>query len=136
SADTPELHRHGGEPMAHDENGSGLEPSRRVPVRFDSNGSDCAAWHYPGADGACVVMAAGLAVPKEVGTDRFARAFAGAGFHVLAFDYRRLGESGGYPRQIVRIREQLEDWHAALACARQLPRVDPTRIAIWGFSLS
>ena len=110
--------------------------SYATPVRFESNGTDCAAWHYPGTNGACVVMAAGLAVTKEVGTDRFARAFARAGFTVLAFDYRRLGESGGHPRQIVRIREQLDDWRAALAFARRLPEVDPRRVAIWGFSVS
>jgi alpha-beta hydrolase superfamily lysophospholipase len=81
-------------------------------------------------------MAAGLAVTKEAGTDRFAQAFARAGFTVLAFDYRRLGESGGHPRQVVRIREQLDDWRAALAFARRLPGVDPRRVAIWGFSVS
>jgi len=81
-------------------------------------------------------MAAGLAVTKEAGTDRFARAFARAGFSVLAFDYRRLGESDGHPRQIVRIPEQLEDWRAALVYAQRLPGIDPRRVAIWGFSVS
>lgn len=113
-----------------------IDPSPRRAVCFESQGTDCMAWHYPGTNGACVVMAAGLAVPKEVGTDRFARAFARAGFTVLAFDYRRLGESGGSPRQIVRIREQLDDWRAAIACARRLPGVDPRRVAVWGFSIS
>lgn len=117
------------------ENGLSPEPIVRDAVRFESHGTDCAAWHYPGTNGACVVMAAGLAVTKEVGTDRFARAFAQAGFTVLAFDYRRLGESGGHPRQIVRIREQLDDWRAALAFARRLPEVDARRVAIWGFSV-
>jgi uncharacterized protein len=117
-------------------NGQGSEPIARTAVRFESNGVDCAAWHYPGTNGACVVMAAGLAVTKEAGTDRFAQAFAAAGFTVLAFDYRRLGQSGGHPRQIVRIREQLDDWRAALAFARRLPEVDPRRVAIWGFSVS
>jgi len=55
---------------------------------------------------------------------------------VLAFDYRRLGESGGQPRQIVRIGEQLDDWQAAIHFARTLPGVDPERIAIWGFSIT
>ena len=112
------------------------EPITRTAVRFQSSGTECAAWHYPGTNGACVVMAAGLAVTKEAGTDRFAQAFARAGFTVLAFDYRRLGESGGHPRQVVRIREQLDDWRAALAFARRLPGVDPRRVAIWGFSVS
>jgi uncharacterized protein len=81
-------------------------------------------------------MAAGTAVTKEPGTDLFAGRFAEAGFAVLAFDYRHLGESGGTPRQVVRIGEQLADWQAALAFAGNLPDVDPARLAVWGFSLS
>lgn len=117
-------------------NGQHAVPAARRAVCFESRRTDCVAWHYPGTNGACVVMAAGLAVTKEVGTDRFASAFARAGFSVLAFDYRRLGESGGSPRQLVRIREQLDDWRAAIACARRLPEVDPRRVAVWGFSIS
>ncbi len=108
----------------------------REKVRFVSGGAECAAWHYPGTNGACVIMAAGGAVTKEPGTDRFATRFHAAGFTVLAFDYRRLGESGGSPRQVVRIGEQLADWEAAIAFAATLRGVDPSRLAIWGFSLS
>jgi pimeloyl-ACP methyl ester carboxylesterase len=114
-----------------------MHPSeQREKVHFGSGDTSCAAWHYPGTNGACVIMAGGLAVTKEPGTDLFARRFHGAGFTVLAFDYRHLGESGGQPRQVVRIGEQLADWQAAIAYARSLPGVDPTRLAIWGFSLS
>jgi pimeloyl-ACP methyl ester carboxylesterase len=81
-------------------------------------------------------MAGGFAVTMGPGTDLFARRFNEAGIAVLAFDYRGLGESGGQPRQIVRIREQLADWQAAMAFAPTLPGVDPTRVGIWGFSLS
>ncbi|HEU4946115.1 MAG TPA: alpha/beta hydrolase [Kribbella sp.] len=108
----------------------------REKVRFVSGETECAAWHYRGDNGACVIMAAGGAVTKEPGTDLYARRFHDAGFTVLALDYRRLGESGGQPRQLVRIGEQLADWQAAIAFAATLPGVDPTRIAIWGFSLS
>ena len=108
----------------------------REKARFASGGTECAAWHYPGTNGACVIMAGGGAVTKEPGTDPFARRFNDAGFTVLAFDYRRLGESGGQPRQVVRIGEQLADWQAAIAFAATLPGVDPARLAIWGFSLS
>jgi uncharacterized protein len=104
----------------------------REKVRF----GECVAWYYRGVTGACVIMAGGSAVPKEPGTDRFARRFVEAGFGVLAFDYRHFGESGGWPRQVVRIREQLADWDAAIAFAPTLPGVDPARLAIWGFSLS
>jgi fermentation-respiration switch protein FrsA (DUF1100 family) len=111
-------------------------PVEREKVRFISGNAECAAWHYPGSNGACVVMAGGFAVTKEPATDLFARRFRAAGFTVLAFDYRRLGESGGQPRQVVNIREQLADWHAALEFAATLPGVDPARLAIWGFSAS
>jgi alpha-beta hydrolase superfamily lysophospholipase len=81
-------------------------------------------------------MAGGLAVTKEPATDPFAERFNEAGLTVLAFDFRRLGESGGDPRQIVRIGEQLADWQAALEFAAGLPGIDPAKLVIWGFSLS
>ena len=108
----------------------------RQKIRFASGDTECAAWHYPGTNGGCVVMTGGFAVTKEPGTDLFARRFAEAGFSVLAFDHRHLGESGGQPRQVQRVGEQLADWRAAIGCARALPGVDPARIAIWSFSSS
>ncbi|HZD96812.1 MAG TPA: alpha/beta hydrolase [Micromonosporaceae bacterium] len=108
----------------------------REKVRFVSGDAECVAWHYPGTNGACVIMAGGFAVTKEPATDRFAQRFSEAGFGVLAFDYRRLGESGGQPRQVVRIADQLADWQAAIAYARALPGVDPAKLAVWGFSAS
>jgi uncharacterized protein len=115
----------------------GLQVSiEREEVRFSSGDTECAAWHYPGTNGACVILAGGFAVTKGPGTDLFAGRFHAAGFTVLAFDYRHLGDSDGQPRQIQRIREQIADWHAAIAFASTLPGVDPTRVAVWGFSLS
>ena len=85
-------------------------------------------------------MAAGFAVTKEPATDLFARRFHDAGFSVLAFDYRGIGESGGQPRQVQRIRDQpaawQADWQAAITFAAALPEVDPVRLAIWSFSAS
>ena len=109
---------------------------QREKVRFASANTDCAAWHYPGTNGACVIMTGGLGVNKEPGTDRFAMRFQDSGFAVLAFDYRHLGESGGQPRQVVRIKEQLADWQAAIDFAPTLPGVHPDKLAIWSFSLS
>jgi uncharacterized protein len=110
--------------------------STREKVQFTSGDTTCAAWHYPGTNGGCVVMAGGTAVTKEPGTDRFAQRFNEAGFSVLAFDFRHLGESGGEPRQTVSVREQQADYQAAIEFARTLPGVDPRRVAIWGFSLA
>ena len=72
----------------------------RQKAWFASGDEQCAAWHYPSANGACVVMAGGGGITKEPGTDRFAAAFNAAGFGVLAFDYSHFGESGGTPRQV------------------------------------
>jgi uncharacterized protein len=106
----------------------------REKVQFTSGGTECAAWYYPGTHGGCVIMTGGFAVTKEPGTDRFARRFNDAGFAVLAFDYRHLGESGGQPRQVQRVREQLADWQAAIAFAAGRPGVDPACLAVWSFS--
>jgi uncharacterized protein len=108
----------------------------REKVWFRSGDDNCAAWHYRGVSGACVIMAAGFAVTKEAGTDKFARRFHQAGFSVLAFDYRRLGESTGEPRLVLPVRDQIADWQAALSFAAGLPEVDAARIALWGFSAS
>jgi len=57
----------------------GMTFAPRTEVRFPSDDNYCAAWHYPGTNGACVVMAGGTGVTKEPGTDRFAAAFQAAG---------------------------------------------------------
>ncbi len=93
----------------------------REKVRFSSGGSECVAWHDPGAT-APAIMAGGFAVTKEPGTDLFARRFHDAGFGVLAFDYRGFGESGGRPRQVASVGGQLTDWRAAVAFAATLPQ--------------
>jgi pimeloyl-ACP methyl ester carboxylesterase len=109
----------------------------RHALRFPSGDATCAAWHYPGTNGACVVMAGGTGVTKEPAADLFAPRFQAAGFSVLAIDFRGLGQSGGAPRQVIRIADQLADLHAAIAAARtRLPEVDPERVALWGFSLA
>jgi pimeloyl-ACP methyl ester carboxylesterase len=109
---------------------------QREAVTFRSGADDCAAWHYQGSNGACVVMAGGAGVTKEPATDRFAARFHAGGFSVLAFDYRHFGESGGQPRQLLRVRDQLADWQSAFAFATSLPGVHADRIAGWGFSLA
>ena len=106
----------------------------REKVRFTSGDTECVGWHYRGGNGACVVMAGAFAVPKEPATDLFAQRFHDAGFSVLAFDYRRLGESGGQPRLVMPVRDQVADWQAAIGYAATLPGVDPAKVAVWGFS--
>ena len=81
-------------------------------------------------------MGHGFTGTRDLGLATYATRFADAGIAVLVFDYRHFGTSGGEPRQLLSVREQLEDWRAAIAFARQLPEVDPERIALWGTSLS
>ena len=116
--------------------GPGIASRARQKVCFSSGSTECAAWFYPGTSGGCVIMTGGFAVTKEPGTDLFAGRFNDAGFAVLAFDHRCFGESGGRPRQVARIRDQLADWQAAIAYAASLPGVDPAKLAIWSFSAS
>jgi pimeloyl-ACP methyl ester carboxylesterase len=122
--------------------GSAVE---RIDVEFSSAGDRCAAWLYvpsadptdaPGTPRACVVMAHGLSLTRHDGLPRIAEAYAAAGFAVLVFDHRFLGDSGGEPRQRFRVAEQVEDWRGAIRLARSRPEVDPDRIVLWGYSFS
>lgn len=109
-------------------------------VRFTVDGTALGAGLYlPGhrpAPYPCIVMGNGLGGTRDAGLEPYAARFREAGFAVLAFDYRYFGDSEGTPRQLVRIPSQLEDWSAAVACARGLPEIDPARIGLWGTSLS
>ncbi len=115
------------------------EKPERTRVSFDSGGVELVGYLYHAAgnadgDASCVVMGHGFSGTQD---RLFANAerFAGAGFAVLTFDYRSFGESGGEPRQLVNVTEQLEDWRAAIRSARGLEGVDPERITLWGSSL-
>lgn len=108
-------------------------------VSFDSKGTKCAAWLYlPDEEGPLpiIVMAHGLAAIKEMRLDAYAELFSAAGYACLVFDYRYFGGSEGEPRQLLDIKQQHEDWNAAIAHACQLPQVDPKKVVLWGSSLS
>ena len=115
---------------------AGMQSSMRSEVTFVSAGISCAAWHYAGDSHGktCVVMGHGLGSTRDAGLAPYAERFAQAGFQVLVFDYRHLGDSAGEPRQLLTIPRQLADWKAALAFARSLPGVE--RVALWGTSFS
>ena len=81
-------------------------------------------------------MAHGLSGTRNASLEPYAERFAAAGFYVVLFDYRYLGDSDGEPRQLISIPRQLEDWKSAIAFARTMPGVDAERIGLWGCSLS
>src|SRR3954465_16009463 len=113
-----------------------MTSSQRTKIRFPSGDTTCAAWHYKGTNGACIVMAGGTGVTKEPASDLFGPRFNDAGYSVPASHFRGFGESGGTPRQVGDIGRQQDDLEAAVACARSLPEVDPRRIVLWGFPLA
>lgn len=114
----------------------------RTDAEFASQGTTCRAWHYtPGTAGGdtarpCVVMAHGFGATRDASLEPYAERFAAAGLHVLSFDYRHFGASDGEPRQLLSVRRQLQDYAAAVGFARELPGVDPRRIAVWGTSFA
>jgi dienelactone hydrolase len=112
----------------------------RRTVDFRSGDSYCSAWLYlpdsvSDTRAPVVVMGHGLGATREMGLAPYAERFAAAGLAVLVFTYRHLGDSGGQPRQVLSMAEQLADWDAALAYATALPEVDASRVAVWGSSL-
>ncbi|HYJ21314.1 MAG TPA: alpha/beta fold hydrolase [Solirubrobacterales bacterium] len=110
----------------------------RQDLEFRCAGDDCAAWLYPAHGGAAaapiVVMAHGLSGTRRDGLGPFAERFAAAGIAALLFDHRGFGDSAGEPDRFEPAR-QLEDWRAAIACARSLPGVDAGRVATFGSSM-
>jgi fermentation-respiration switch protein FrsA (DUF1100 family) len=116
------------------------EARKRDDVEIASGDAHVAAWFYPGKGAGdrapCVVMAHGFSLTRADGLSDYAERFAAAGTHVLVFDHRYLGDSGGIPRQRFRIADQQQDWRAAVGYAKSRPDVDPDRIVLWAYSFS
>jgi uncharacterized protein len=81
-----------------------------------------------------ITMAHGFAGVKEHGLERFATAFADAGFAVLVHDHRGFGASDGEPRFDVDPWVQIADWRRAISFLESQPAVDADRIGLWGSS--
>jgi len=115
-------------------------PKGRTDVLFDIDHTPISAWLYLPEDLSgpvpCIVMGNGLGGTKDMILEQYALRFRKAGWAVLAFDYRYFGLSGGEPRQLIWIPDQLEDWQGAVRFARGLKEVDPDRIVLWGTSMS
>jgi len=117
------------------------KPSQsRKDVSFKVNGTSISAWLYLPDDLSapvpCIIMGHGLGGTMDMGLEAYAIRYRDAGLSVLVFDYRHLGVSEGEPRQLIWIPYQLKDYSAAITYARSLKEIDPTRIALWGTSLS
>jgi hypothetical protein len=115
-----------------------LEMMRRTDVEFEADGGvKLRGWLFiPPGEGRrpAITMAHGYAGVKEHGIERFAKAFAEAGFVVLLHDHRGFGASDGVPRQDVDPWRQVADWRRAISYLESLDFVDPKRIGLWGTS--
>jgi len=106
----------------------------RIPAE---GGIELAAWLFvPEGDVArpAITMAHGFAGTREHGIERFAKAFAEAGFVVLVHDHRNFGASGGELRGDIDPWRQIADWRRAISFLETRPEVDPLRIGLWGTS--
>jgi uncharacterized protein len=83
-----------------------------------------------------ITMAHGYAGVKEHGIERFARAFAEAGFVVLVHDHRNFGASDGVERGDVDPWQQIADWRRAISFLESQPEVDAAQIGLWGTSFA
>ena len=104
-------------------------------VTFDSaDGIPLVGWWMPaGADAAgTVVFLHGYGDGKHQSL-RLAPALHDAGYHVLAFDFRAHGESGGAHTTVGL--DETRDVAGALAWLAQQPGADAERVALVGFSM-
>lgn len=114
--------------------------SERQELFFPSGEESCHAWLYlpegptEATPAPVLVMGHGLGAIKQMRLDAFAERFQAEGYACLVFDYRHFGESGGQPRELLSIPRQRQDWRAAVAFARTLPRIDPDSVVAWGTS--
>jgi alpha/beta superfamily hydrolase len=81
-------------------------------------------------------MGHGFGGGKEILLEQYATRFNEIGFATLIFDYRFWGDSEGTPRNFHNVQKQLEDWHSAIAYAKQLPTIDYNKIVLWGTSFA
>jgi uncharacterized protein len=112
----------------------------RTDVTFEGfGGVRLRGWLYL-PDGAgphpAVVMAHGFSATRHMGLAGFADVFCAAGFAVLVYDHRCLGDSDGEPRQEINPWAQARDYRYASTWLAGQSTIDPERIGIWGSSFS
>ncbi|MBI2874547.1 MAG: alpha/beta hydrolase [Firmicutes bacterium] len=81
-----------------------------------------------------VIVARGFGANKEFVTPGFARDLNQAGYVVLGFDYRGVGESGGETGRLIPM-EHCEDIRCAVTYLQTRPEVDVGRIGLFGDSI-
>ncbi len=112
----------------------------RTDIEFLSAGTTCRGWLYrpESVTGTvpAIVMSHGFSATRHMGLPPFAERFSAAGFAVLLFDYRCLGDSDGAERGRIIPQEPHDDLRAAIDFIVTEPGIDPKRIGLWGTSYS
>lgn len=112
---------------------------QRQNVSFPAaDGTTLRGWFHAGKGDKApgVVMNHGYSATKEMALDGYARIFAEAGFAVLVYDHRGLGESDGEPRRVIDPWMQTRDLLDAIDWLGGQQDVDGQRIGLWGSSFS
>ncbi|KAI0502949.1 Alpha/Beta hydrolase protein [Xylaria bambusicola] len=81
-----------------------------------------------------IIITPGFNVTRDVLLPRIAQRFQRDGISALIYDPRTIGSSDGNPRNDINPAQQATDYHDALTFLKTDGRVDPERIAYWGFS--
>jgi hypothetical protein len=112
----------------------------RQDIQFTTtDGTILRGWHYlPDGSGKhpTIILSHGFSAVKEMYLDKYAEAFAKAGFASIVYDNRNFGASDGEPRQEIDPWLQIRDYSDAITYALSLEQTDPARIGIWGSSYS
>lgn len=85
---------------------------------------------------AVILMAHGFAALRQFKLVYYAQKFAQAGYAVVLFDYRYWGGSTGRPRELVSLKDQLQDWNTMIQHVSERNSIDSHRIVLWGTGLS
>ncbi|MAK29418.1 alpha/beta fold hydrolase [Acinetobacter sp.] len=85
---------------------------------------------------AVIIMAHGFAGLRQFRLIAYAQKFAQAGYAVVLFDYRCWGGSTGKPRELVVLKQQVEDWKTVIQYVSTCKLIDERRIVLWGTCLS
>ena len=85
---------------------------------------------------AVIVMAHGFACLRQFKLIVYAQKFAQAGYAVVLFDYRYWGGSTGFPREVVSLKDQMNDWKTVVNYVATQKKINSKKIVMWGTSLS
>lgn len=115
--------------------------SEAIPVEVESNGTIVRGWLYPAEGGSAPTPAVAMihgfsATAQGMVADRYAAAFAEAGVAALLADPRTIGRSDGEPRGQICEWWQAQDYLALLRYLRSNAAIDPTRVGLWGDSMT